>query len=328
MRSLIRNICLICSFLLACSNLCYSQIDSSATREEPPISLDYSSPKLYEVGGITSTGSANFDQRMLMFGVGDLIEIPGEKISKSIKKLWETGMFEDIDISVTRRLRDVVFLNVHLVERSRLAAFAFTGTKKNEENEIREKIKLSQGNIVNDNLKQTCTNIIKKYYVEKGFYNAEVNVEEKPDEKIRNAVNLVFHVEKNGRVKIQSINIISDHQVSNAKLYKAMKETKARSRFMPFYKADTVAKYMITHPDYYRSKDILEHCGDYFSDRVKLRIFKSSKFIRDSYEKDKIKLIEKYNEQGYRDAYIVRDSVYLKDGHVNIDIQVNEGHRY
>ena len=328
MRSLIKNIYLLISLLFVCGSAVYGQIDSSATQGEPPIQLDYSSPKLYEVGGITSTGSANFDQRMLMFGVGDLIEIPGEKISKSIKKLWETGMFEDIDISVTRRLRDVVFLNVHLVERSRLAAFAFTGTKKNEENEIREKIKLSQGNIVNDNLKQTCTNIIKKYYVEKGFYNADVTVEEKPDEKIRNAVNLVFHVQKNGRVKIETINIISDHKVSNAKLYKSMKETKARSRFMPFYKADTVAAYMIKHPDYYRSKDILEHCGDYFSDRVKLRIFKSSKFIRDSYEKDKVKLIEKYNELGYRDAYIVRDSVYMKDGNVNIDIEVNEGNRY
>lgn len=328
MRSTVKFLFAILALVSICNNALYAQIDSTLENSKPVVDIDYSSPKLYEVGGITSSGASNFDPRMLMFYVGDIIEIPGEKISKSIKKLWETGMYEDIDISITQRLNDIVFLDVHLVERSRLAAFAFTGTKKNEENEIREKINLSHGNIVNDNLKQTCINIIKKYYIEKGFFNAQVTVEEKKDEKIRNAVNLIFHVEKQNRVRIESINIISEHQVSNAKIYKAMKETKARSRWMPFYKADTVAAYMIKHPDYYRSKDILEHCGDYFSDRVKLRIFKSSKFIKESYENDKVKMIEKYNELGFRDAYIVRDSVYTKNGNVAIDIEVNEGHRY
>ena len=190
MRSTVKFLFAILALVSICNNALYAQIDSTLENSKPVVDIDYSSPKLYEVGGITSSGASNFDPRMLMFYVGDIIEIPGEKISKSIKKLWETGMYEDIDISITQRLNDIVFLDVHLVERSRLAAFAFTGTKKNEENEIREKINLSHGNIVNDNLKQTCINIIKKYYIEKGFFNAQVTVEEKKDEKIRNAVNL------------------------------------------------------------------------------------------------------------------------------------------
>ena len=97
-------------------------------------------PKKYEIGGITSTGNANFDPRMLNFGIGSVIEIPGDDISKSIKRLWNSGYYENIDITITKAIDNVVFLNVNLEERSRLVAFGFKGTTKNEENEIREKI--------------------------------------------------------------------------------------------------------------------------------------------------------------------------------------------
>ena len=58
--------------------------------------IDYSNPVTFEIGGITTSGTGNLDQRMLLFQVGDEIEIPGEKISKTIKKLWSTGLYENI----------------------------------------------------------------------------------------------------------------------------------------------------------------------------------------------------------------------------------------
>ncbi len=322
------SVLLISFFIFCCKINLYSQVIVASDNGNNLHEIDYSSPKNYELGGITFSGNAQIDQRALPFMVGERIDVPGDKISTAIKMLWNTGIYENIEISVTRIVGDVIFLDIKLEARARLSAFAFTGTKKSEENDIRDKIKLSQGNVVNDNMKRTCVNIIKEYYVEKGYYNCEVSVEEKPDEKINNAVNLFFNIDKHKKVKIEKINFIGNKEVGKAKLTKAMKGTKERFLFIPFYKADTVIAFMFKNPDYYKSKDILEHVTDYFADRAKLRIFKSSKFNEDDYEQDKISLIEKYNELGYRNAYIEKDSFYIKDGNINIDILISEGKKY
>lgn len=306
----------------------YAQVVVSSQDSVTGIAVDYSNPQTYEIGGITTSGSAGLDQRLLPFHVGEEIEIPGDKISETIKKLWNTGIYEDIRISVTKVIGTTVFLDIYLEDRSRLAAFAFVGAKKNEETELRQKIKISQGNIVNDNMKTTCINMIKEYYVDKGYYNCDITVSERPDEKLTRAVNLYFNINKGKKIKIERINFINNNQVSNAVLLKSMKETKERFHFTPFWKADTVIAYMFKHPDYYRSKDILEHLSDYFAGRVNFHIFKGSKFIKSSYESDKGKLIEKYNELGFRDAYIVKDSFYVKGNLAYIDITVDEGPRY
>jgi len=295
--------------------------------DNPEFAVDFSSPKTYEVGGITYTGTLNFDMRLLLFKVGDVIEIPGEQISKSIKNLWNTGRFEDIEITLTRVVDNVAFINVHVTERNRLVAFGFRGIRKGQENDLRDRIKLAQGNIVNENMIQTCINVIKKYFIEKGFFNVEVNVEVKPDEKINKGVNLIFHIDKGSKVKIDRI-FISGVSIPQGKLTKAMGGTKERSRFEPMSKADTMFMFMLRNMDYYRSKDLLEHLDDYFSDRVKLRIMKSSKFIRESYEDDKVSLINKLNDFGFRDAYIAFDTVIFKNSFAHIFIDVNEGHRY
>lgn len=295
---------------------------------DEPVKIDYNSPKTYEVGGITSSGTAALDQRLLPFHVGDIIEVPGDKISKAIKNLWSTGLYEDVEISATRVQGNLIFLDVRLEDRARLSAFGFKGTTKSEENDLREKLNLSQGNIVNDNLKITSQNIIRKYYIEKGFYSCDVNVQEIPDEKIKNAVNLLFDIHKYKKVKIDKITINGNKGVTDAVLLRSMKETKERLRFMPFYKADTVIAFLFKHKGYYQSKDIKEHLDNYFADRVKLRIFKPSKFTKESYEKDKINLINRYNELGFRDAVITHDTFYVKNNKMYIDIDINEGTKY
>ena len=295
---------------------------------DEPVKIDYNSPKTYEVGGITSSGTAALDQRLLPFHVGDIIEVPGDKISKAIKNLWSTGLYEDVEISATRIQGNLIFLDVRLEDRARLSAFGFKGTTKSEENDLREKLNLSQGNIVNDNLKITSRNIIRKYYIEKGFYSCDVTVQEIPDEKIKNAVNLLFDIHKYKKVKIDKITINGNKGVTDAVLLRSMKETKERLRFMPFYKADTVIAFLFKHKGYYQSKDIKEHLDNYFADRVKLRIFKPSKFIKENYEKDKINLINRYNELGFRDAVITHDTFYVKNNKMYINIDVNEGTKY
>ncbi|MDX9891170.1 MAG: POTRA domain-containing protein [Bacteroidales bacterium] len=307
----------------------YGQIEPPVADDKPKSAIDLSVPKRYEVGGITTSGSSIFDTRLLLFGIGDLIEVPGDDISRSIKRIWSTGLYEEIDISVTKIVGDLIFFNVHIVERSRLVSFGFKGTRKTEETDLRELIKIAQGNIVNDNMKQTCINMIKKFYVDKGYYNCDVSVEEFKDDKISRGVTLVFTVAKDRKVKINKIHFVgSNGGVAHGRLKKAMSNTKEMTRIMPFYKADTVIAYFIKHPEYYKSKDLLEHLEDYFSDRVKIRIAKTSKFIKEEYDKDKISLINKYNDYGYRDAFIEKDSLVFSKGKVDIYLYVNEGNKY
>ena len=314
--------------LLVCTSIGYGQVVVGNDGPSEPIKVDYSAPKTYEIGGITSSGTAPLEQRLLAFHVGDRIDIPGEKISQSIKNLWKTGLYDDVEISITRISGDIAFLDVRLEDRARLLSFGFKGTTKSEENDLREKLHISQGNIINDNMKTVCANTIRKYYIDKGFYNCQVDVQEIEDEKIKNAKSLLFDIKKSKKVKISKINITGNEGVTDAVLLRSMKETKEKFRFMPMYKMDTAIAYCAKHPGYYESKDIKDHLDDYFADRVKLRIFKKSKFIKESYEDDKVKLIDRYNELGYRDAVIVKDSFYM-DGHdVHIDIDVNEGPKY
>jgi len=295
--------------------------------ESQEMEIDFLYPKTYEIGGITYTGVINFDTRLLLFKVGDVIEIPGEKISKSIKNIWKSGLYEDIDITLTRVVNNIAFLNVHLTERNRLVAFGFRGIRKGQETDLRDRIKLSQGNIVNENMIQTCINVIKKYYIEKGFYNCEVTPEIQPDDKVNKGVVIVFHIDVGKKVKIDRI-LISGISIPQGKLTKAMKGTKERSRFEPLSKADTMFMFMVRNLDYYKSKDLLEHLDDYFTDRVKFRIIKSSKFNRDDFENDKVNLVNKLNDYGFRDAYIKFDTVIFEGSFTYILIDVHEGNKY
>ncbi len=315
--------------LIAWSAKGYSQEDTTKTNLRESFKVDFTSPKRYEVGGITNSGSGAFDPRMLYFSVGDIIEVPGEEITKSIKRIWNTGLYEEIDITVTDVKHDLIFFNVHLTDRARLVSFGFSGTKSTQEKDLRDLIKLSAGNIVNDNMKQTSINQIRKFYVDKGYYHCTVTVDEYPDDKVVRGVNLVFNINKGNKISINNIHIISDrNDISVGKLKKAMTGTKERTRFAPFFKMDTVISYFIKNPDEYRSKDLSEHLEDYFSDRVKLRLTKSSKFIAEEYEKDKASLIAKYNDFGYRDAYILSDTVIFSKNRADIYIRVKEGNQY
>lgn len=314
--------------LSMCNIVGYGQIVVGSDAQDNPIKIDYSNPKEYEIGGITSSGTAPLDQRLLSFHVGDKISIPGDEISNSIKNLWKTGLYDDVEITITRISGNLAFLDVRLEDRARLISFGFKGTTKSEENELREKLGISQGNIINDNMKTTCTNIIRNYFIDKGFYSCEINVEEIPDEKIKNALSLLFDIHKYKKVKISKIEINGNQGITDAVLLRSMKETKEKFRFMPMYKADTAIAYCLKHKGYYESKDMKDHMDDYFADRVKLRIFKKSKFIKENYEKDKVNLINKYNELGYRDAVITKDTFFLEDNDIHIIIDVNEGNRY
>lgn len=300
---------------------------------QPDFEVDYSNPVEFEIGGITISGVKYLDNNALVtlsgLSVGDKIKVPGEKTSKAIERLWSQGLFERIRIEVSKVQGSIIFLNIDLKERPRLSRFSFSGVKKSEADEIREKVKLTRGDVVTDHLLLKSSAIIRDYYIDKGYLNAEVKINSNIDSTIENSIFLEINVNKKRKVKISTIDFAGNKEVAKSTLLSSIKETKEKFRFYPFEKIDTFALYLIKNPSIFKKQDVSGIVKDYLSDRVKLRIFKSSKFIPSDYEADKVALVELYNEKGYRDARILKDSmIKLPNNEVKLLITVDEGKKF
>jgi outer membrane protein insertion porin family len=256
--------------------------------------IDYSTPKEYEIGGITVTGVQFLDNNMLIMlsglSVGDKITIPGDKISGAIDKLWEQGLFENIKISVSKISDKTIFLDIYLQERPRLSKFKFTGIRKGEADKVREEIKLTSGDVITENLISRASNNIENYFNKKGFLNAKATIKLISDTSVTNSVFLEINVQKNKKVKIKNINIHGNEFLTDNKVRRHLKETKQKRLW---------------------------------------HIFKSSKFIQEDYKADLEKVIEKYNELGFRDSKIVKDSISKNNNKsITLDLWIYEGKKF
>ncbi|MBO7132606.1 MAG: outer membrane protein assembly factor BamA [Bacteroidales bacterium] len=256
--------------------------------------VNYLSPKEYEIGGVTISGVQYLDQNVLLYltglEIGKKISVPGQDIADAIKKLWEQGLFSDVKVSVTNTIGDKIFLDIYLEERPRLSKFSFKGVKKGEADDIREQIKLTKGSQVTENMKLTAERYIKDYFIDKGYFNADVTITEEVDSSLANSIILSFDINKNQRIKINKIIFEGNNSIKDAKLRRKMKETKQKTWY---------------------------------------NIFKASKFIPKNYADDKKKIIEKYNEEGFRDALITYDSISPYDEKtINLYIGIEEGHKF
>ena len=295
--------------------------------------IDYSRPTDYEIGGIVVEGAKYVDASMLSMiaglRVGDKVTIPGDDISLGIRKIWEQGLFEDVAINATEFVGNKVFLQIVIKEKPRVSKFSFKGIKKSEADDIRNKINLSRGDIATEHLLTKTTRIIEDFYFDKGYYNVKIDIQQEADTARENYIDMLINIDKGPKVKIGEINIIGNENLSEGQILAAMKETKERGHFDPLNPLgplviNTLADVFTLHP--LRAINGIE---EYFYDNYRPRIFKASKYMEKTYEEDKKLIIEKYNAKGYRDARIVRDSVYRIDDHnLGIDIVINEGNRY
>ncbi|WP_372751148.1 outer membrane protein assembly factor BamA [Labilibaculum sp.] len=254
----------------------------------------YSAPKKYELGGVTVTGVKHLENNVLIqisgLRVGSTIEVPGEKVTSAITKLYKQGLFSDIQITATKLIQDTIYLNIQLQERPRLSAVNYNGTSKSETTKLKEKLKLMKGTQVTDYLITNTKTVVENYFKEKGFFNTSVSVIQRDDSVEENSVIIDINIVPNNKIKIKNIFVEGNTAFTDKKVKKSIKESKEKS------------------------------FGNFL---------KSSKYIEDKWEEDKRTLIEKYNENGYRDAIVLGDSVeQISDDRVNLYIKVKEGNQY
>lgn len=287
-----RIIVLLISIFTFFANTSYAQVESIGSDDQQ---INFAQPKEYELGGITVSGIRYLDEGVLItltgLNIGERFKIPGDKIATAIENLWKQGLLSDIKVTATKINGDRIFLNFELSERPRLSKFAFSGISKNEADKLRDKLQLVKGKVITENLIQITKNQVKDYYVEKGFLFVETTITtEKDTIGGPNQELMRISVSNKKRVKINKVTFHGNTQFESKKLRRKMKGSKEKGWY---------------------------------------KIFSSSKFSEEAFEKDKEKVVATYASKGFRDVSISKDSVYkFSDRTVNIDVWIDEGPKY
>jgi outer membrane protein insertion porin family len=310
--------------------------DSVSTIAAKP-TIDYAKPQKYSIASIDVKGAQNLDKTILVslcgLHVGQEVRIPGDDISRAIKTLWKQRLFTDVSIDVEQIKGTEVFLVITVEERPRIRSFKIIGVKSADADELRKKMDLRAGEIFTDSRRINAVQVIKKYYMDKGFMNVQVDVKQEIDTVMKNHVLPRFYIIKGQPVRIQAISISGNSVASEAVLRSKLKDTRRKIQFdlgeaLHFQRNFKTEPF---HPKWYQIPGNIAptRMYQYMSRFVNLNILKTSKFRRKEYEDDKKKLVDFYTAQGYRDAHIDRDTVYALDNkNLAIDIHINEGKRY
>ena len=258
-------------------------------------------PRECIIGGITVTHFENTPDFTLIglsgLQVGQKIDLPGDQITDAVKRYWKNQLFSDVSISVDSLVGNKAYLHIHLKMNPRVSTVNYYGLKKSEREDMEKKLGILVGAQITRDMLDRAKLIAKSYFDDKGFKNAEIDVQQRPDVTKEDFVILDFIVDKKQKMKVREIIIDGNNALSDKKIKGG------------FLRKGALAK---TH-----------EAGKLSS------FFKSKKFTSDRWKEDKKKLIAKYNEHGYRDAVILEDSVWnVDDNHVNVYVKVDEGQQY
>ena len=220
------------------------------------------------------------------------VTVPGDDLSNVVRRLFLQRFFDDVAIEIDSLSagRDSAWFKIRIKERPRVSRWSFSGVKSGERKDIEERLNLRRGGEFSEYVEKTSADIIKRYFAEKGFLLCDVKAEVQRDSMVRNAIRVNFAIDKGEKVRIKDINFIGNEHVKDYKLARSMKKTKSNK----FY-----------------------------------NFFHSKKFNEKEYLADKKSALSAFNEAGYRDARLVRDSIYyVEPGRLGIDLEFEEGDKY
>ncbi len=315
---------LIFGFLFFVKSINAQQIDTSI--------VNYKNPKKFKVAAIEISGTQFLDKNIIRsltgIKVGDQISIPGDEITKCIKSLWKQGLFGNVKIYADKFDGENIYLTIDVVEKPRLNEITLKGLKKGDADDLKKKLDALRSKPLTDALKVNIRNTITDQFEDKSYLNPVIDIVEKKDDGLVNSVSLIVNVDKGNKVKINNIDFNGRVNGEIAKMRKVMKDTRERSKIELFVK-DSRSKKQKTKDALYTLANLNSNSvKDFFMERFRIT-FKGSKYNERKYEDDKQKLINYYNNNGFRDARIVSDTVVKDpDGNVSITMNIDEGNRY
>ena len=259
------------------------------------------SPRDVVIGGINVSGMSGYEDYMLTgisgLTVGQHIELPGTAITEAVKRYWKHGLFSEVQIAADSLVGDKVYLHISLKARPRVSQINYIGLKKSERQDMEQKLGILKGGQITPNMIDRAKILGKKYFEDKGFKNADIEIQQRDDVASKNEVILDVIIDKKEKMRVRNIVIEGNEKLSNLRIKGGLFR---KGAFAKTHEAGKLATFL-----------------------------KSKKFTPERWKADKQKLIEKYNELGYRDATILGDSVWNVDPkHVNVWIKVEGGQKY
>lgn len=295
----IRVVCLVL-LVMMCLGVPVAQAQTEEKQVKPTV--EYTRlPRAYTIESIAVEGAKNYDDYMLIglsgLSIGQKVNIPGDEITEAVKRFWRNGLFSNVAIEVDSLVGNKAYLRIKLTQRPRVSQINYSGVKKGEREDLENRIGLLKDNQLTPNMIDRAKFLIKKYFDEKGYKNAEIEILQRDDVTSPDKTIVDINIDKKEKVKINSITIEGNRALSTKKIKGSM--------FIPGVFKKTNEK---------------GRPGSWF---------RTKKFIEEKYKEDKENLISKYNELGYRDAVILVDSVTPHDEKtVDIYVKVEEGQKY
>jgi len=264
--------------------------------QDAGIEVDYNHPQKYIIAGISVEGNTVFSDQQIInqtgLHKGMPVTVPGDDIANVVRRLYLQRYFEDVsfELDSLSAQNDSAWFKIRIIERPRVSRWSYSGVKSSERKDIEERLNLRRGGEFSEYVEKTSADIIKRYFAEKGFLLCDVKAQVQRDSVVKNAIRVNFAIDKGEKVRIKTINFVGNEHIKEYKLARSMKKTKSNK----FY-----------------------------------NFFHSKKFNEKEYLADKKSALSAFNEAGYRDARLVRDSIYyVEPGKLGIDLIFEEGEKY
>ena len=258
-------------------------------------------PRTCVIGGLTAKGVEGYEDYVLTgisgLSVGQQISVPGSEITEAVKRYWKHGLFSDVSVTADSIVGSKIYLCFNLTLRPRVSTINYNGVKKSEREDLEAKLGIISGSQITPNIIDRAKILAKKYFDEKGYKNAVIDIRQRDDVAAKNQVILDVTVDKKDKMKVKHIIIVGNKNLSTKKIKGGLFR---KGVFAKTHEAGKLASFL-----------------------------RSKKYTDERFETDKQNLIDKYNELGYRDMVIVKDSVWNYDrNHVNVYVEVDEGQKY
>ena len=254
----------------------------------------YTASKKYTIDSIEVTGLKSFSAKTVVsysgLRKGQSIQVPGEKISSVIQKLWNLDLFSDINFYIAEINGNLITLEIEIEELPTLSDVKIVGVKKNKAESLIKDTELTKGKKLSESFLTNTKNYIVNKYKKEGYLNTKVVLNTIPDSTTQNVLKMVVNIDRGNRVKIKSIDFEGVEKFSANKLVAQFKNTKKKNIF---------------------------------------RFWKKSKYISKDYQEDLTSLIDFYKEKGYRDARVISDTIIDADNtDLAIKLKIEEGNKY
>jgi len=256
--------------------------------------IQYGEPEELEIGGIEVKGvffsDPNAIKSVAGLKVGQIIKIPGEDIKRAMRNLWKLRLFDQVEITQDKRIGNIVFLTIHLTEQARLAGWSYRGIPQSTHDDLNE---ILTPFLIKGQVASTANQI--------------------------NAINAIkkYYVEKGHLDAVVTVTVEEAGERANSVnlVFDIDPKEKIKIEKITCSGCNEISEAELR-------KSLKET-------KAKSHLLKKSKFVKADFEADKKLVIAEYRKQGFRDAYIVGDTIWRnEDGLMEMVVTVYEGKKY